>query len=603
MKQGTLRYANIHAEGRFSLSRQAGVSPGQITANFLMSASLPPYGDVFLEWDGKTITLPNCRLRRKVVATSGAGRVQQVLLEDRRWRWQFDVVGGPLYGYYNHYEKGIKVTTATNIKSCRALAIMILQWMGEVRFDVSALPDDFFPLVMWDGEDPAAALEALVDTVGCQVVLRWDNTVRIVQRGIGQNAPSDSRVMDYTISQEPSVIPEFIIVEAGTTRFQADLPLEAIGYDPDTKEIRLVDDLSYKPATGWGSEAPGQFYGITDPLLRDLAQSCVWKMFRPAPPFDLAVNGNLFWRKGITSRIATDQLWRILPLESQQLDLWRDRTTDRLKDAQIIGWFCDQHHGWKNNMPFPFANVAPGTPLAIDQFRSIDLRTKTDKGYIYRGFGRAGEMPFSIDAELGIIRTYEPLFCMALDVDGNSTEVIAPPVSLRTSFIVRDPDWRSPYRQQYIVHVPGGKPGLVKTLRIADLLYEFSQASPEIPVYFGPADFPQQCYFYALRWLNQFYDGPSAVIPMKGLALDIDVDGAMRSVTLSRDEGGRSTTVLEWHTERPEVRPTYTELFDKRTINQVVKRFRQVNSAAARSNGKRDFGGGFKDQGGGGFGS
>lgn len=598
MKQGTLRYAGIEAEGRFSLSRQAGVSPGQINANFLMSASLPLYGDVEVTWDGVTRVLPNCRLRRKVVASSGAGRVQQVLIEDRRWKWSFDVAFGPLYGYYNHYEKGIKVTTATNIKSCRALAILILAWMNERSFDVSVLPDDFFPVVMWDGEDPAAALEALVDAVGCQIVLRWDNTVAIVLRGTGINVPNDDRVMDYTVSQEPTVIPEFVIIEAGTTRFQADLPLEPVGIEPDTKEIRHIDSLSYKPAGGWGPEAPGQFYGVTDTTLRDLAQSCVWKMFRPALPITLIVN-NAKWIKGSiqTTTIAQDQLWRILPLESQQLDLWRDTATDRLKDAQIIGWFCDQHHGWKNNVAFPL-NVAP--TILIDTFRNIDLRIQ--KEYIYRGYGRGGEMPFSIDAEQGIIRTYEPLYALGIDVDGNATGVVPPPVALRTSFTVRDPDWRSPYRQQSIFHVAGGTPGVVKTLRVAELLHECSYPSTEIPNYTGPQDFAQQCYFYATRWLNQFYDGPSAVVPMKGFAFDINVDGAVRSVTLSRDDSGRSTTTVEWHTERAEIRPSYTELFDKRTINQVVKKFKDANSAAARRSGKRDFGAGFKG-GGGGFGA
>lgn len=591
MKQGQLRYANFDAESRFTITRQAGVAPGQITANFLMDVPLPPFGDVELYWDGQTIFLPTCRLRRKVIASNAGGRYQQVLLEDRRWRWNFDVAGGPLYGFYNHYEKGIKVTTATNIKSVRSLATLVLTWMGERNFDVSALPDDFFPVVMWDGEDPAAALEALVDTCGCQVVLKWDNTVKIVTRGLGQAAPSDDRVMDYTISQEPQVIPEFVIIEAGTTRFQADLPLEPIGYEPDTKEIRHIDDLSYKPATGWEKESPGQFYGVTDPVLRDLAQSCVWKMFRPSLPVDLVVNSNLFWKKGIVARIEGDQLWRILPLETQQLEIWKDPNIDRLPDAQIIGWFCDQHHGWKNNLPFPF--LFPPT-IDINTFRFINIRQ--EKAYVYRGYGRGGEMPFSIDAEQGIIRTYEPLYVLNFDGDGNANGVAAPPVSLRTAFTVRDPDWRSPYRQQFILQVPGGQSGVVKTLRVADLLYECSYPSTELgnKETTDPDEFARQCYFYGLKWLNQFYDGPSAVIPMKGFAFDIDVDGAVRSVTFQRDEAGRSTSTIEWHTERPEIRPTYTELFDKRTVNQVVRKFREANSAKARSNGKRDFGAGFK---------
>lgn len=591
MLQGQLKYGQFDAEGRFTLTRQAGVTPGTITAHFLLGVPLPAFANVTLEWDGKTIVMPNCRLKRRTIENAGnGGRLQQVIIEDRRWRWNFDVVGGPLYGYYNHYEKGIKVTSSTNIRSIRELATLILDWMGEQRYDVSALPHDFFPMVMWDGEQPAAALEELVDSVGCQVVLEWNNTVRIVTRGVGAAIPNDERVMDYTLSQEPQVIPEFIIVEAGRTLFQADLPLEPIGLEPDTHEIRHIDDLSYKPAGGWEKESPGQFYGVTDPVLRDLAQSCIWKMFRPALPITLVV-ANLLLPKAMVLTVTEDQRWRILPLERLQLDLWRNPNIDRMLDAQIIGWFCDQHHGWKNNLAFPLNS--PPIIADVDYFRAINVGA--EKKYFYRGYGRNGEMPFSIDADEGIIRTYEPLFALDIDADGNAQGVVAPPVALRTSFTLRDPDWRSPYRQQEILQVPGGVPGVVKTLRVEELLYEISYPSIELNAYYTDATtFSRQCYFYALRWLNQFYDGPSAVVPMKGFAFDIDVDGAIRSVTFSRDEAGRSTTMLEWHTERPEIRPTYKELFDKKTVNQVVQKFKQANAINARRNGRRDFGAGFK---------
>lgn len=591
LNQGILHYANIASDGRFTLSRQAGVAPGQVTANFIMGASLPAFGDVRVSFGSQSIRLPNCRLRRRVIdAGSGRGRMQQVLLEDRRWQWAF---AKPLYGYYNHYEKGIKVTTSTNIRSCRALATIILDWLGEQRFDVSALPDDFFPVVMWDGEDCPAALEALVDAVGCQVVLQWDDTIKIVKRGVGIAAPNDDRVMEFTYVSEPVVIPEYLIVEAGATRFQADLPLEPIGYEPDTKEIRNVDDLSYKPAGGWGAEAPGMFYGVTDPKLRDLAQSCVWKMFRPRLPVSLRVNAGIALQRQYVATIESDQLYRILPLESQQLDVYRDTATDRLKDAQIVGYFCDQHQGFKNNQDIPFG-------LTHDEKMLILLTDVEERDLIYTGYGRGGEMPFSIDAEQGIIRTSEPLYYLEKDLDGNTTGVSEPKVCLRTSFPIRDPDWRSPYRQQFVFHV-GGQRGIVKTLRVDELPNEHGYPGMKNWSPSGPPDFEQQCYFYAQRWLNQFYDGPSATIPMKGFALDIDVDGAVRSVTFSRDEAGRSTTMVEWHTERAEVRPTYAELFDKRTVNDVVKKFREANSARARSNGKRNAGAGFSQ--GGGFGS
>lgn len=603
--QGILRYGGVAADGAFSVSRSVGATPGHISAQFILGANLPFYGDVDISYGTWSRTLRGCRLRRDLIAASGGGgRWQDVIIEDRRWRWQFDGQFGQLYGFYNHWERGIRIdgALATStlgpqvgatqaIRSLRQLAEIVLEFMGESGFDVSRLPNDFYPPIEWDGVLAAEALESLADMVGCMVVLGWDDRVRIVERGVGASYPTDSRVMDITESWEPKVVPEKVIIEAGITRFQRDLPLEAVGID-STGEIRPIDELLYKPSEGWEGEDPGQFYGV-DEKFRNLAQSCVWKMYRVKPPFAINVSPVLALR-GVGAMVQANELWRVLPLESTQLEIYRDPDAIELKPAEVIGFFCDNKFGWKNNAALNlFGGAVPSTPINPDYFAHDNI-TNDFPDLIFRGYqdkrGPIYDMAFSIDESQGIVHFNEPFFLITLDGNGNATGVEAARVVLRTAFVLRSATTRAPLRQQYVVNT-GGVLGVTKTLRKNDLLFEIANPIAEHGyIQVGPPNFVQECQFYARQYLTQFYNGPSATIPGKGFMLDIDVDGAIRSVTLRRSGNGECTTEIEWNTERAENRLTWSEQFGMKTINRAVADFKAGQAAAMRQRGKRTTG-------------
>lgn len=84
------------------------------------------------------------------------------------------------------------------------------------------------------------------------------------------------------------------------------LNLEAVGLDTDG-QIKLIDELSYKPAAGWGQEWHAVFPSITNPAHRELAVRSVFRWYRivgePGGQLDALSEHNSyvvgkFWKRG-----------------------------------------------------------------------------------------------------------------------------------------------------------------------------------------------------------------------------------------------------------------------------------------------------------------
>src|SRR6185437_16062245 len=90
-------------------------------------------------------------------------------------------------------------------------------------------------------------LQGLCDQLGCRIVLYLDDTVSIVQTGIGSDLPSDN-IERASLVVDPPEIPESILVVGGRTRYQVDLFLTPVGLDVDGT-IRDIWDLSYAPVS------------------------------------------------------------------------------------------------------------------------------------------------------------------------------------------------------------------------------------------------------------------------------------------------------------------------------------------------------------------
>lgn len=235
-----------------------------------------------------TFTFPDCLLESPRMIFNPSGNTLTLPILDRRWKWRY----GSIDGSYNVPEPdGISIKRE---KTPHELATLLLDAMQETGYDITRLPNDdrSRPHVEWSAALPAAELDSLCQQLGCIVVLdAATNTVIIWPEGHGLNSPP--LPTDYPISglgQQPvyPAQPHDIRVLATNTLFQATFKCEAVGLDTDNR-WKLIDDLSIKPATGWGiGWPPAGWAWITGTYSdgsrtldkRDLANRYVYRAYR-----------------------------------------------------------------------------------------------------------------------------------------------------------------------------------------------------------------------------------------------------------------------------------------------------------------------------------
>ena len=539
--QGRLAFAGYDADGGFQVSRTASTVADPIQGKFVLGVNLPRYGDIWIYYGALARRLSNCRVVRQTITQGGNGRWKDVQFEDRRWVWRYRNI----YGQYNGFVKGVKQEQ----KTVRQLATLCLNAMGEFNVDVSVLPADVYPIADFGGQLASEQLESLIQPFGCIVTLDWNDAVRIVEMGSGSNPPRDSRIMDFTQAYEPPIIPETLRIEGAPIKFQRDLPLESVGYEVDTFEVKKLDDLSYGQPLGIFAQCTPQFNKLTDPKLRELAISCIWKLYRiqgngtevinmPVPTgstLDQSV-----WRLHLTED--TD-IARILPISDDQVSLW----TGQSIPAEIIGYFHDGKSGQHNNV-----DPVPGASWNSDWFANIQGNSlrNTYKSSIY-------QHSFEIDEEKGYVK-----FGVATYRISRNGNVIDPfkrypaKILLRTSFILRHPDTNEPIRAfyDYKPNSPFVVRGLVHTVRVEELEYECGVGSQT-----DKTAFERKARTYALKEIAKYQLGDSVSVPVKGFIFDYFPDGSINAIRLERSDSGEATTNIDWQAENPVERLTYDE--------------------------------------------
>jgi hypothetical protein len=583
--QGIFRWNGFAADGQCSIGRAAGVQPGLITLRFILGAPVAQFGVLNVFYGSGYLRLSDCRVIRSVVPP-GPAKMRDVSLQDRRWRWHY----GTVFGAFN-VQNGVRRTMREMVGDC-------LEAMGEVGVDVSLVPE-ITPPVSWEGEVAANALTQLLDSVGLQIVLGWDDRSRIVRIGEGIQAPTnDRRVAEATFTQEPPVVPEWICVQGAPIRFQRDLRLEAVGYERFATEwIRPIDELSYKPAGGWANEDPDSFMGV-DAKYRDLARQTIWRTFRIVEDneeipgksqfasllkeAERAAKGSGFSPSKYVDEVFTlNDRTRILPLDGAQVSLpfFSDAKRPDRKPATVLGYFYDRKQAAKNNDDKP-ASIAQNS-------RQFPQNTTIESLTPYLIYGGGYDDPntrgskdgrrFTIDAQTGIVKFDEPVIYMDRDANGVASREEAS-LWLRTSFVLRDVQKRQPLRQQYWYRIANGVPGLVKTIDAPGLEYEFALSSGgEDKTDFQ--EFEREALYYCERELRRYVDPQACSLQFRGLVFDYDIDGAVRSLTLNKSANGLCTTSMEWQTERPEDRTTYEEKLKQVDQEIVSKLTRELQAA------------------------
>ena len=138
-------------------------------------------GDLTLEAPDFELVLPECRVD-KIQKT--ANETFLVTIFDRRWKWRF----GQISGVYNLRQPDGELDPDLETEP-QDIATDCLKAMGETGFDVGELPNRTRPEYRWVAQNPAAMLDQLCQSLGCSVVLGFDNRVTIRRLGEGGELP------------------------------------------------------------------------------------------------------------------------------------------------------------------------------------------------------------------------------------------------------------------------------------------------------------------------------------------------------------------------------------------------------------------------------
>lgn len=519
---------------RVSVTVSHGITPAVITVQIPAGAQLPNLeGTAVLSFGGTSITFPGCKFDIGQSTLQGGGSWTLSIL-DGRWRWQY----GTISGHFNLRDVEGKLRTSTE-QTPQQLAQMCLREMRITTYDLSQMPDQPRPECHWSHRVPAQALMELADAVGCRVVVTPRGLVRICPAGEGADLP-DVPSMDIGLAVDTGALPSAVLVVGGEALFQARWTLVAVGRDTDG-EIKPIDDLSYRPSTGWENSFPGHFTDVaegtddTQPDPRKLALQTVWRWYR----IDELVDGQQL--PGIP-RTSIESWKECLPLQDGLLDTYKDGFSKNLQRQPPIvrGDFFDGE--------FTYEEVTDGQ---------------------YRG-------GLSVMAEAGVIVMDKPLY--RYDDTG---KIVPADIQVEIAFPWKQNDKEEPYRPTWRYTVkPRPDVGDHALFReeikfTARWLYD-SQGNRTGQRDNRQADnLDDQAEYAARGFVTSLGNVNSADRTYPGL-LDLQLDGAIQQVTWEFGTSqGPSTHASRCSEHDTDIIPSYADrkrVADHRQLMQDIKR-------------------------------
>jgi hypothetical protein len=394
------------------------------------------------------------------------------------------------------------------------IASYCLQAMGETLYDVSALPNSSRPEIHWSYDNPAEALESLCESLGCRVVLDLpSNGVRVVTIGEGNDLPTEP-VQWVSEGVNPPEVPSALIFVGGQTVQQGFIPLTAVGRDV-SGEISPITNLSYAPpATGWTNEMI-DFPSITSEPAHTYAEESVYRWWQPTLPYT-APDGTV-----VTN--------------ANQLILY-DRQIDT------------------NLNPTGPSGATTQKPEILGYFDPCYAQVDASLGTVLTYHGS-----IQIDQNRCLVITGDPL------VDSEYGRNLPARIWLKTSFSIRAPANREPYRYTQLFPLPGSpnltQPRVVRhdevVLQVRGV-YDTSNGITQTGQTDNSSWVGAAANYYLQATADQYETTDSLDVPYVGI-VPIQVDGAIQQVTYSiqSGEGGKTLTRASRNTEHSHYIPKY----------------------------------------------
>lgn len=259
--------------------------------------------------------LPLQMSMRKVKLDGGYVWALEIL--DHRWRWDGPTVGGE----WNKRLPDGSVDELTK-KTPQELATLCLDALNESGYSVAGLPTNVYPYCDWR-QHPSArlCLQEICDATACYVCGGEFAAVTIYAAGTGPDMPTvpGNTIIHSALSMVRPAPASYRVI-GGPKRYCTKLKLDPFGFESDNS-VTGIENLSYRPSAGWGSELPGDFGGLSA-ANQVLAKKGVWRVYEIAGQEDgsLDVPG---------SNVLVDAVAQYLPLLPAQVD--SDSYTDDSK--------------------------------------------------------------------------------------------------------------------------------------------------------------------------------------------------------------------------------------------------------------------------------
>ena len=522
--QGICTFTGIAATKGWDFTFGPGVTPSVCVITTLENRSLGVglTGNLVLEQDGLTLTFPDCRIASRTITSGRGGTYVKLAIQDRRWKWQFTQIDGS----YNVRK------SASNIirkKTPQELATLLFQAMGETDFTVSDLPNgpDVWPEANWQGVPAAPLLSELCNSLGCMVVLdAATNKAKIVKIGEGTALPPGGRIIRQSSPTVLNAVPDEVRFVTGPALFQTGFYLEPVGVDIDDT-VKPINDLSYKPAVGWGYVDPYGFYSVTGTYTRgseilekrDLAKATVWKMYRV---WTTEILLNFQIQSLLGTPYTTNKLQDFLPLRQTKIETFIDKDGEEKEKAYEI-----------------FGTYALPEKQAV--FTGED---NSNLEYVPNAWHR-------LDGNTGIVYFNQPMFYWGI---GN--EVLAAKLDLRTSFAVNKDGILIRHEEFRSMVQPGEELGTGPFLiRRPDTVRKVVERLAAVFSDNGP-DIKKEADYYIDQW-KRTLESNTALSRIYSRIIQWSVDGLTMQITWSGGAGRPATTQISQGSEHNPYVPSY----------------------------------------------
>jgi hypothetical protein len=533
MDQALATFPGVQQIVSFHGTLQHGITPSVFQLTIApQKGRLPTDGDLVIVMGKEKITLKDCCIDSVSYQFNSGGFLVGLNIKDRRWKWEY----GAVSGCYNQTDDAGEIIDGTGAndktpavenseRTPKQLAKELLRAMGEANYDINDLPDDIRPKCNWDETNPAKALADICEACGCRVVFEFGKN-RLAIRKLGKGKPlPDRQFIDAQLDVDPPEKPDKIAIVTAPVQVQMDWELEAIGLDKDG-EWKKINDLSYKPAAGWGSVDLDYFAQLSadaDPTVRNLAAETVYRCYRIVLPKTIPV----MYEDGkvVSLPLKKRQQIDLLNLQIDRDDIDGEKRKVR-REAWSYGiWFVPDPKDWMSTL-----ETGVGNSSATHEY----ITTKKDARLVTVGF--------SIDTEQRMIRFSSPVYKM--DTFGS---ILPADLRLRTACHVRNADSGGIVRAFFAKATPGKKR---KTPTLSDIhddleptvIQKYRAGFVADKIETNADDIKPGAIAYADHLIREMGIEEPASKKYPGIIAQ-ELDGALQSITWEISQSGAFTTI------------------------------------------------------------